>query len=175
MTDMTKTQNFKTCAICGSVAATSTMTYHEFDYRLGSKLVTLSARIPVMECDDCDEAYFGDGAEEIKHEAVCDFLGRLTPRAIVGLRESLGMSQAQLAAHTGIGVASIKRWETGLVVQGAALDRQLRNLEPIVDQGSASPWAGSFRTPITEAIRRKAKTFSLRPTHSQTLEAAACM
>lgn len=172
---MTKTHNFHTCAICGSVAATNTMTDHDFDYRFGGELVTLSARVPVIECHDCDEAYFGEGAEEIKHEAVCHFLDRLTPRAIVELRESLGMSQAKLAAHTGIGVASIKRWETGLVVQGAALDRQLRNLEPIADQEAVSPWLSSFRTPITETMKRRAERFSLRPTHCQPLEAAACM
>ena len=172
---MTNTQDLHTCAICGSVAAIRTMTDHEFDYRTGNKLVTLSVCVPVMECSECDEAYFGDGAEEIKHEAVCTFLGRLTPRAIVEIRESFGMSQAQLAAHTGIGVASIKRWETGLVVQGAALDRQLRNLEPVIDQNTGSPWASSFRTPISEATKRRAKTFSLRPTLNQPLEVAACM
>ena len=171
---MTKTHNLQTCAICGSVAATSTVTVHEFDYRNHGKLVAISARVPVVECNACGEAYFGDGAEEVKHEAVCNLLERLTPRAIVEIRKSLSMTQTQFAAYTSIGIASIKRWETGLVIQGAAMDRQLRNLEPLV--GSATPhrWTASFRTQITDAMKRKAKNFSLRPTSNRQLEAATC-
>lgn len=172
---MTDKQDYHVCAICGSAAATCTMVDHGFEYRSGNQLETLTAHVPVMECSECEEAYFGDGAEEIKHEAVCDFLGRLTPRAIVEIRENLGMSQAQLAAHTDIGVASIKRWETGLVVQGAALDRQLRNLEPVIDKKSISPWAGRFRTHIPESVKRRAKSFSLRPAHRPPLGVTACM
>jgi transcriptional regulator with XRE-family HTH domain len=87
----------------------------------------------------------------------------------------LSMSQAQLADATEIGIASIKRWERGLIIQGAALDRQLRNLEPEVMHEAVSPWAGTFRTNITEAARQRAQNFTLRPRQSRQLEAMACM
>jgi len=172
---MTKTQALETCALCGDTAASTSIVDHEFDYRHGGEMVTLTARVPVMECHSCGEVYFGDGAEEIKHEAVCRHLGRLTPKEVVEIRKNLKMSQAQLAEHTGIGVASIKRWETGLVIQGAALDRQLRNLEPVTMHENHSPWAGNFRTPITDSMRRRAREFSLRPRTLQQVEVAACM
>ena len=172
---MTKTHKPETCALCGSVAATTVMTDHEFDYRHGGKVITLTASVPATECSACDESYFGEGAEELKHKAVCNYLGRLTPREIVELRQRLNMSQAQLAAKTGIGVASIKRWETGLVIQNAALDLQLRNLESIIKGEIQSSWAGNFRTPISKSTRRRARAFSLRPLHGRRNEAMACM
>lgn len=172
---MTKTNTPETCSLCASKTAFTSMQNHEFDYRHNGEMITLSVQVPVTECETCDEAYFGDGAEEIKHEAVCTFLGRLSPKEIVQLRKKLSMSQAQLADATEIGIASIKRWERGLIIQGAALDRQLRNLEPEVMHEAVSPWAGTFRTHITEAARQKAQNFTLRPRQSRQLEAMACM
>jgi putative zinc finger/helix-turn-helix YgiT family protein len=171
---MTNATTLQTCALCGAEAAFSTVVKHEFDYRHGKKFQTLSVDVPVVDCSECGESYFGEGAEELKHDAVCEFLGRLSPRDIIELRKRLGMSQAELADHTGIGIASIKRWETGLVIQGAALDRQLRNLELSVKREPQSPWAGSFRTPISDTMRRRAKAFSLRPAPGRQLEAASC-
>ena len=172
---MTKTHNPEICALCGSVAATTVMTDHEFDYRHGGKMVTLNVSVPVTECSACDEAYFCEGAEELKHEAVCNYLGRLTPREIVELRQRLNMSQAQLATMTGIGVASIKRWETGVIIQNAALDLQLQNLESTIKGELQSPWAGNFRTPFSEGTKRRALKFALRPIRDQRNEAMGCM
>lgn len=163
----------ETCVICGSENAKMQMVHHEFDYKCGNQSEVLTAYVPVVECGDCEEAYFGQGAEEIKHEAVCNFLGRLTPKAIVELRGKLGMSQAQLAEHTGMGTASIKRWETGLVIQGAAFDKQLRELSQTSDAAPRSPWAATFRTQISDSVRERAQSFSLRPCHARQLEAVA--
>lgn len=162
----------ETCVICGSENAKLQMVHHEFDYKCGNKLEVLTAYVPVVECGECEEAYFGQGAEEIKHEAVCNFLGRLTPKAIIELRGKLGMSQAQLAAHTGIGTASIKRWETGLVIQGAAMDKQLRDLDPTLATTKKVSWTATFRTDIPESVRERARSFSLRPNYTRQLEAA---
>ncbi|MDQ2091063.1 type II TA system antitoxin MqsA family protein [Marimonas arenosa] len=161
-----------TCAICGHEGAKITMVDHEFDFKNGNKMHVLSASVPVVECDQCEEAYFAEGAEEIKHEAVCDFLGRLTPRAIVELRGKLNMSQAQLAKHTGIGIASIKRWEAGLVIQNAALDKQLRALEPRTEANPQRVWNPTFRTTISASAHERARNFSLRPNSNRQLEAA---
>ncbi|WP_171237401.1 type II TA system antitoxin MqsA family protein [Ruegeria sp. HKCCA5763] len=160
------------CEICGAEGAAISMVDHEFDYRAGDRLVTLNVRVPVVECASCDDGYFAEGAEAIKHEAVCNYLGRLTPKEILGLREQLGMSQAQFARHTGIGVASIKRWETGIVIQGQAFDNQLRALIEDLVVKNAQSWTSVFRTEISEATRQRARSFSLRPSHCRQLEAA---
>jgi transcriptional regulator with XRE-family HTH domain len=94
----------------------------------------------------------------------------LRPSNIRALRERHHLAQEQFAALTGIGVASIKRWEAGNLIQGDALDRylrvlqspagfnELRNVE--APQRVTEP---KFRTPIAEETRRKAATFALRP------------
>ena len=146
---MTKTHKPETCALCGSVAAITVMTDHDFYYRHGGKMTTLTTSVPVTECSACNESYFGEDAEELKHKAVCNYFGRLTPHEIVELRQRFNMSQAQLAAKTGIGVASIKCWETGLVIQNATLDLQLRKLESIMKSEIQSSRAGNFRTPAS--------------------------
>jgi len=39
----------------------------------------------------------------------------------------MGMSQTAFANHVGVGIASLQRWEKGLVVQDEANDRLLRS------------------------------------------------
>jgi putative zinc finger/helix-turn-helix YgiT family protein len=51
--------------------------------------------------------------------------GLLTSQELKSLRKSHGLTQAQLAEVMNIGIASIKRWETG-TVQSASMDHALR-------------------------------------------------
>jgi putative zinc finger/helix-turn-helix YgiT family protein len=51
--------------------------------------------------------------------------GLLTGREIKALREALGLSQKELADDLQIGIASIKRWESG-AVQSESMDKLLR-------------------------------------------------
>jgi putative zinc finger/helix-turn-helix YgiT family protein len=50
---------------------------------------------------------------------------RLTSQEIRSLRESRGLTQQQLAEVMNIGIASIKRWETGMI-QSKSMDHALR-------------------------------------------------
>ncbi len=52
--------------------------------------------------------------------------GLLTSREIKKLRKSRNLTQCQLAEMMNVGIASIKRWETG-AVQSASMDKSLRN------------------------------------------------
>jgi putative zinc finger/helix-turn-helix YgiT family protein len=51
--------------------------------------------------------------------------GLLTGEEIKGLRKTCNLTQKQLAGQMNIGIASIKRWETG-TVQSASMDHALR-------------------------------------------------
>ena len=84
--------------------------------------------VPVRRCEDCDFEYLDDEAEQLKHEAVCRHLGVLSPDEIRHIRKGFGMTQAVFAQVTGIGVASLIRWENGLTIQTHAYDRYLRLL-----------------------------------------------
>ncbi len=52
-------------------------------------------------------------------------VGLLTSHEIRSLREARGLTQEQLADHMNIGIASIKRWETGMI-QSKSMDHALR-------------------------------------------------
>jgi DNA-binding transcriptional regulator YiaG len=70
-----------------------------------------------------------EAAEEARHEAICRHLGILTPRQIVDLRKSYGLTRADFAALTRFGAASLARWETGSILQNAANDQLLYLLQ----------------------------------------------
>lgn len=149
------------CAICSEPAAGVATKTQEFGYLHNGETVVLSAQVPVWACAECGEEYLALGAEEAQHEAVCAFLGRLSPNDIRSLRMELGLTQAQLAERTGIGIASIKRWEAGTVIQGAANDKQLRALRPAPNvRQFPTP---KFRTEIPQEAYEMAEMFRLRP------------
>lgn len=115
------------CAECGKPVTTSWQD-HAFQYGSGTSAVDLAVRLPVRRCAQCDFDYLDDEGERIKHEAVCHHLGVLTPREIHGIRKSHGLSRPAFARITGIGEASLGRWENGIKIQTPANDRYLRLL-----------------------------------------------
>jgi putative zinc finger/helix-turn-helix YgiT family protein len=163
----------RTCDECGE--QTVRVSFHEqrFEYGDGANAVELSARVPVWECAHCGHAYTDGDAEDCRHEAVCRHLGVLSPKQIRAIREKYNMSQAEFAKVTGCGLASVKRWETGALIQNLSADRLLRlisdpvimaklmGMEPRIMNASGEP---SFRTAISDETRTAAKVFSLRPT-----------
>jgi len=80
-------------------------------------------------CPECGlEAGTVDSAGKAQRaiaDAYREKVGLLTSREIKSLRERLGMTQQQLAEAMGVGVASIKRWETGMI-QTRSMDSALR-------------------------------------------------
>ena len=96
-----------------------------FEYGCGDDAVYLSAIVPVETCKKCGYQCIGGDAEDIRHEAVCKHLGRMPPRKIRELRKSHGLSRKQFANVSGIGSASLARWETGSLIQGPAHDNLL--------------------------------------------------
>ena len=99
----------------------------EFDYGLDDERIRIAAKgVPVMACASCGEAFYGPEAEQAHHRAICAALGLLTPEEIKAIRERLGMTQEAFAKLTGIGVATLSRWERGQMMQSRAMDRYLK-------------------------------------------------
>jgi putative zinc finger/helix-turn-helix YgiT family protein len=96
-----------------------------FPYGRGEDAVEISVRLPVRKCRKCSFEFFDEEAEDLRHEAVCRHLGRLTPQQIKDLREKYGFSRADLERITGLGEASIARWERGELIQNAGNDSLL--------------------------------------------------
>lgn len=163
------------CADCGSSISTSWHS-HTFRYGTGESAADLTARVPVRRCDGCDFDYLDYVGERIMHEAVCHHLGVLTPAEILAIRERLGLSRAAFAKITGIGEASLSRWESGINVQNPANDRYLRLLAHPGILGLLQGVEGAISVPVQVAgpatfrrievsatLRQRQQSFSLRP------------
>jgi hypothetical protein len=84
------------------------------------------------------------------------------------------MSQADFAKVTGFGLASVKRWETGALIQNQAADRLLRLIEgdasimvrlvAMQNRALTRVSKSSFRSDFSDETRKAAEVFVLRPT-----------
>lgn len=166
------------CPLCGDDKVTTLMHRHKFTYGLGESAIDLKVDLPVRRCSPCDFEYLDEVGADLKHQALCAHFGVLPPGEIRRIREHHGMTRARFAEVTGLGEASLNRWENGLNIQTHAYDRYLRllalpgimqHLKEIVER-EPSPKAASgtgekqFRTlEISDDIRRDQDHFRLRP------------
>jgi HTH-type transcriptional regulator / antitoxin MqsA len=119
------------CPNCGHAPLRNETITDRFEYRADSEApITVEAHnIPVEVCPNCGEKYFGPEAARVQHAAVCHALGLLTPEKIQKIRERYGPTQADFAQVTGIGEATISRWERSRMLPNRAMDRYLRLLD----------------------------------------------
>lgn len=123
-------QSERKCSSCGKGTLEARVIRDEFEYGPeGDRITIVADRVPVLECPACKETFYGPDAAQARHQAICRTLGLLTPEQIKGVRENLGKKQAEFAELTGIGVATLSRWEQGRLIQTRALDRYLRLLQ----------------------------------------------
>ncbi len=117
-----------TCPLCENVGIATTIQPHTFDYGTGELKVQLTVDAHVRRCSSCDFEYFDHVTENLKQEAICQYLGVLSPNEIRRIRQKCRMSRPKFAQVTGLGEASLNRWENGLNIQSLAYDRYLRLL-----------------------------------------------
>jgi putative zinc finger/helix-turn-helix YgiT family protein len=159
------------CDQCGRATVKKTVQEQKFPYGAGPAQVILGASVPVWGCEACGDQYTDHEAEEIRHEVICRHLHRLTPAELRNLRETYGLSQDEWAAVTGFGSASVKRWETGALIQNEAADRYLRLLaDPRVfaklqalQQRTAARVSRDRFAHLPKALHEQADAFTLHP------------
>lgn len=166
-----------TCPLCGNAGITTSWTLHSFNYGSGKSMVELTVDVPMRRCEDCDFVYLDDEAESLKHEAVCRHLGVLSPGEILRIRKGFGMTQLEFAQVTGLGVASLNRWENGLTIQTHGYDRYLRLLSvhpsnirdierfanpALSPQSKASPMNRFRILNVTQNLLKEQESFQLR-------------
>lgn len=117
------------CPQCGSTRVTTSYVDHEFRYGSAESAVELTAHLPAHRCAACDFEFLDDEAERVKHQAVCDHFGVLSPIDIQRIRRRYRMTRAAFSRVTGLGEATLGRWESGLLIQNRANDRYLRLLD----------------------------------------------
>ena len=144
-----------------------------FTYGVGASAVELKVTLPVRVCRSCGFELLDHEAETLQHEAVCAHLGVLTPKEIRGIRAMHRMSRAKFSRVTGLGEATLNRWENAILIQNTANDRYLRlvaspeNMRRLkrLDSSaarSASSGAGRFHVEPSEELRQHQADFSLR-------------
>lgn len=124
-------KKLRRCPRCGHDPLREETITERFEYRPdGEEPLMVEVRdVPVEVCPKCGEKYFGPESVRVQQTAVCRTLGLLTPAEIQALRERLGPTQAEFARLTGIGEATISRWERGRILPNRAMDRYLRLLD----------------------------------------------
>jgi len=153
------------CIVCGAAAVEIQTITQQFAYADKNRDVLLTADVPVEHCQECGEMLLGEQGQIAQHEAVCNYLGRLSPAEIKEIRTGLKLSQQAFAERINAGVASVKRWETGLVIQNASMDSILRqvNDEAALPKQRRARITPVFRTQIKPHMLAASKLFHLRP------------
>jgi putative zinc finger/helix-turn-helix YgiT family protein len=150
------------CAMCEEGTATLINVHQEFLHGTGDQQRTIKAVVPVWSCDCCELEYLDADGEQAKQEAVYRSMGRLTPSEIKLIRKGAGLNQADFAKKLKVGIASVKRWELGSVIQNEAADESIRQFA--ADQKASRRREPQFRcSPAFPAhVLSAAKKFSLR-------------
>lgn len=116
------------CPDCDSSKTNIALIKDVFEYGAPGKQIEISAYIPVHQCADCLAEFADEKASIIRHEAVCKHLNLLSPSEIKLARQKAALTQEALAELSGVGKASITRWENGQNLQTRANDNLLRLL-----------------------------------------------
>ena len=144
------------CADCNG-AATTVRHRHVFRYGRGETEVDIEVELRVRVCGECGFEFLDEEGERLKHEAVCRHLGVLSPQEVRDIRGRYRMTRSAFAEMTGLGEATLGRWETGAGIQSHANDRYLRLLAQSggVSRSTSTgegvdPGSSGLRAPIHE-------------------------
>jgi putative zinc finger/helix-turn-helix YgiT family protein len=122
---------------------------------------TYTIKCEALVCPQCGYTTIGAGQTQefmrLMADAYRHHHGLLTSSEIKSLRTGLGWSQVELATRTGIGIASIKRWELGKI-QDEAMDKLLRlYLDPIHAKEHAKEMGLAKKRSVQSELKRKAR------------------
>ena len=173
LTEEENTPDDRTCFECDALSRTE-WREHAFIYGVGASAVELSVNLPVRVCNSCGFEFLDHEAETLQHEAICAHLDVLTPKEIRGIRKMHGMSRAEFSKVTGLGEATLNRWENAILIQNTGNDRYLRllawpdNIQRLARPGSSGSRrfstsdADRFHVDPSEELRQEQVGFSLR-------------
>ena len=115
------------CPECNGVTETF-WTEQGYRYGEGESAIEIDVSIPVHQCAPCDLEFIDHEGQRLKHEALCAHFRVLSPREIRDIRQRHGLTRAEFAKISGLGEASLGRWENGTIIQSHGNDRYLRLL-----------------------------------------------
>ena len=116
------------CPSCNDDRVSRSLEDYEYVFGVGEEAIRLWLVIPVYRCTQCQVQFTNWEKEEIQIQALCKHFGVLNPNEIRQIRKKYAMSRSEFSQLTGIGEASLSRWENGINIQNIANDRYLRLL-----------------------------------------------
>jgi putative zinc finger/helix-turn-helix YgiT family protein len=156
------------CPECGSDRVRTEWIDDLFPFTAEGQTTELSCTVPLRICGNCESHYLDDVAETIQDDTARRHLGLLTTGELREIRERYG-TQTEFGALSGIGVASLSRWESGASFQTKAFDNLMfllrfpENGERLRDRVWVAAQPGRFRCiDITDHKRAQAQRFQLR-------------
>lgn len=119
------------CPICGKQPLEAATVKRAIDHGIGEAQVTTSAMIDVLSCAAC-----GAEVDTAKSLAQMEDAGRRAGGMLVGedflqFRQRLGLSLRDMSRLTGIGTATLHRWELGHLRPNRSLDLLMRLLRDV--------------------------------------------
>ena len=168
----------RSCARCGAETVETVEHRHTFRYGAGDAAADLTVDLPVRRCTTCGFEFLDRQSEAIKLEAICEHLGVLSPGGLRRIRARYGMTQAEFADVTGLGTATLVRWENGSMNHTRAYDRYIRLLdspevmrqlkrlvqpsESLIERPNTADRRWRARK-VTRDLRQHQSAFALRP------------
>jgi putative zinc finger/helix-turn-helix YgiT family protein len=156
------------CPECGSDRVRTEWVDDRFPFTADGQTTELSYRVPLRICGNCESQYLDDEAETIQDDTARRHLGLLTTGELREIREPYG-TQTEFGVLSGIGVASLSRWETGASFQTKAFDNLMfllrfpENGERLRERSWVPAQPRRFRClEITDRKRAQAERFQLR-------------
>jgi len=102
-----------------------------------------TVKAPAMACTHCGWQTMTDDQADVLSRAVADAYREkhqlLTSGEIKQARQQLGLSQEAFAKRVSVGVASVKRWETGFVQEKGNDDLIRFKVNQMMDEGVSAP------------------------------------
>lgn len=159
---MAHATNEHVCEDCGADGVQLTEGPLEFQYGIGDDEVTLVATVPFWTCGACGFSYTAPGAERAQNDAISHYLGRMRPSEIKSLRALAGLSFADFARALQVGIASVKRWESGEIVPSRSSNKLLADFRAaLVPAAAHAGPTRRFRTAAPAGRFAAAQSFNL--------------
>ena len=144
------------CPICQNGGLVRAQVERAFEYGVGDMRVPTSAPISVLLCDSCgsqiDTPETGRQMEDAGRRAV----GMMVGDDFRSFREGLSLSLREMSRMTGIGTATLSRWESGRLRPNRSLDLLMQILRDV--RGAAAFAMARAKMPIPKRLEGSGPT-----------------
>ena len=113
----------KKCPFCDAHGLTAVQKTKTFGYGVGEMQVAVRAQLPYLRCPNCDAEIETEETGRLAEDAGRRALGMMVGKDLKNFRNDvLGLSIRDMSRITGVGTASLIRWEKGKLRPNRSMD-----------------------------------------------------